>query len=201
MNNTRSHMPGFSLIELMVTLGVMAILLVMASPMITTTLEKNNVSSATNSLLASINYARAEAIGRGTYVSMCPTTDGRTCTTSTDYDTGWLIYAYTSSPVAQAAYDSTKSNNILLRYITARSGVSIQAGNTKILTFGPQGEMKPDNTPSAFDICYQQASSGTAQSTSEVPGVLLTLESSGNAFNQTLAAGAACTGPAPSSSI
>lgn len=201
MNRTHSGPRGFSIIELMVALAVLAIFLVLATPMISTTLEKNNVSSATNSLLGSINYARAEAISRGTYVSMCPTTDGKTCAASTAYDTGWLIYAYTSSPVAQAAYDSTKSNNILLRYITARSGVSIQAENTKVLTFGPQGEMKPDNTPSAFDICYQQASGGSAQSTSEVPGVLLTLESSGNAFNQTLAAGAACTGPAPSSSI
>ena len=171
--------------------------------MISTTLEKNNVSSASNALLASINYARAEAITRGTYVSMCPSTDGKTCATSTAYDTGWLIYAYTSNPIAQTAYDSTKSNNILLRYVTARSGVSIQAQDTKILTFGPQGEMKPNTTQTAFDVCYRPSgsSSGTGQSTSAVPGVWLTLESSGNAFNQTLAAGAACTGPAPSTSI
>lgn len=201
MNCTRSCIRGFSIIELMVALAVMAVFLVLATPMVSTILEKNHVSSATNSLLGSINYARAEAINRGTYVSICPTADGKTCATSTAYDTGWLIYAYTSTPVAQAPYDSTKSNNLLLRYITVRSGVSIQAENTKIVTFGPQGEMKPNNTPSAFDICYIQTSGGTAQSTSAVPGVLITLESSGNAFNQTLAAGAACTSPAPSTSI
>lgn len=203
MNHKPSHACGFSIIELMVTLAVMAVLSILAAPMIGTTLEKNNVSSATNALLASISYARAEAVSRGTYVSMCPTADGKTCATSTAYDTGWLIYTYSSSPATRVAYDSTKPNNLLLRYVTARSGVSIQAKDTNILTFGPQGEMKPNNTLSAFDICYRpvRASSGIGQSTGSVPGVWLTLEGSGNAVNQTLAAGASCTAPAPSTSI
>lgn len=202
MNCTRLRARGFSLVELMVAISVTAILLIIASPMITTTLERNNVSSASNTLLSNINYARSEAVNRGTDVSICPSTDGKTCASSTTaYETGWLIYTYSSSPVISKAYDSTKSNNLLLRVIQAQSGVSIQAEASGVISFGPQGEMKPDNTPSAFDVCYRPASStGTGQSTTTVPGVILTLQSSGMAYNQTLASGAACTAPAPASS-
>ena len=94
----------------MVTLCVMVILLVTAVPLINTTIEKNDVTSASNTLLADLDYARSEAVSRGTYVSICPSTNGSTCTTSTTYDTGWLIYTYSSSPVVGTAYNNTKSS-------------------------------------------------------------------------------------------
>jgi type IV fimbrial biogenesis protein FimT len=203
MSRIRPRMHGFSMIELMVTLAVMVILLIVAVPMISSTLEKSNVTSASNALLADISYARSEAVNRGTDVSMCATTDGATCDSSSAFDTGWLIYTYSSSPLVQKAYDNTKSNDLLLRHTGAQSGVSIQTEATiPIITFGPQGEMKPDNTPTAFDVCYRAGSitTGTGQSTAQVPGIGFTVQSSGSAFTQTLAAGAACTGPAPSTS-
>jgi type IV fimbrial biogenesis protein FimT len=202
MSRIRPRMHGFSLIELMVTLAVMVILLIVAVPMISSTLEKSNVTSASNALLADLSYARSEAVNRGTDVSVCATSDGQTCSGSTAYDTGWLIYTYSSSPVINTAYNNTKSNNLLLRHATQQTGVSIQAEIGTPISFGPQGEIKPDNTPTAFDICYRAGSSttGTGQSTAQVPGIGFTVQSSGGTFTQTLAAGAACTGPAPSTS-
>jgi len=198
MNYIGARIRGFTLIELMVTLTVMTILLVLAVPSITTTIHRNEVSSASNALIADLTYARAEAIDRGTDVSICPSSTGTSCTDGTAYETGWLVYTYTSGAVINADYNGTKTSNVILRHTTTQTGVSIQSENAIDITFGPQGEMKKDGTESAFDVCYSTGSGVLGQSTTTVPGVWLTVEGSGSTISQSLAAGTSCTGPSPS---
>ncbi|MGC1547762.1 MAG: GspH/FimT family pseudopilin [Rhodanobacter sp.] len=202
MNRNHSRIQGFTLIELVVTLVVLAILLAIALPSFTTAINNNHVASASNTLLADISYARTEAIDRGTDVSICPSSTGQTCTGGTAYDTGWLVYTYTAgNAVVSTAYDNTSATNVVLRYTTAQRGVSIQTESTvPIISFGPQGEMKPDTTESSFVTCSTSGTGGTAQSTATVPGVWLTILGSGSAYNQPWPVGTACTGPAPASS-
>ena len=78
--DTKREQGGFTLLELMVTLAVASILAVIALPSFRDLLRKNQVSSANNALLADLSYARSEAITRGNIVSICPSSDGATCT-------------------------------------------------------------------------------------------------------------------------
>ncbi|MFA6230419.1 MAG: GspH/FimT family pseudopilin [Rhodanobacter sp.] len=185
---------GFSLLELMITIAVMAILLAIAAPSLRDVIHRNEVSSASNALLASVSYARGEAITRGQLVSMCPSSDGATCTTSsTAYDPGWLVYTYPAG--AATANQAYKASNILLRATGARAGVSIQALGTTVATFGQQGQLV-SSTPAptlTFITCYRSGSSGTGSSSSAVPGVQLGVNGSGSVSTTTLAAGASCT--------
>lgn len=75
---------GFTLIELMVTIGIAAILLALALPSFTESIRANRVSTATNQTLATFNFARAEALRAKSNAWVCPSNDSRT-----DCGTNW----------------------------------------------------------------------------------------------------------------
>lgn len=192
MTCMRNHQRGFSLLELMITLSVAAILLVIAVPSFRDLMHRNQVSAASNELLASMAYARTEAITRGQLVSMCPSADsGGTCAGGTTFESGWIVYTYPAGAAsANKAYDSASS--ILLRTTTARTGVSVRAKGSTVITFGQQGQLSP-NTPLRFATCYRSGSTGVGDSTTTVPGVQLDVNGSGSVTSTPLAAGASCT--------
>ena len=94
MTDMPSRSRGFSLLELMITITVMAILLAIAVPSLRDVIHRNEVSSASNALLASVSYARAEAITRGQLVSMCPGDESGCTSGSKVFDQGWIVYTY-----------------------------------------------------------------------------------------------------------
>src|SRR5690348_2467245 len=96
MKNRHRCKRGFTLLELMVTLAVASVLVVIAVPSFRDLLRRNQVSSASNALLADLSYARSEASMRGSIVSICPSTDGTTCTSTQAYESGWLVYTYSA---------------------------------------------------------------------------------------------------------
>lgn len=183
MTNLPSRSRGFSLLELMITITVMAILLAIAVPSFRDVIHRNQVSSGSNALLASVNYARSEAITRGQLVSMCPGDATSGCTSGSKvYDQGWIVYTYPAGAAsANKAYAATSS--ILLRSTDPQTNVSIQAKDGAIVTFGQQGQLKP-GTPLRFATCYRSGSSGTGTITAKVPGVQLDVNGSGSVTNQ-----------------
>lgn len=182
---------GFTLIELMVTLAILAILTMFALPSFRDTIRRNQVSSGSNALLADLNYARAEAINRGQLVTLCPSTDGSNCATSTAWGTGWLVYTYPAG--AASSNKAYVAGNILLRSATKQNGTGIWSGQATYPSFGPQGQLKPGTAtvPFRFVTCFN-AGSGGYTNTSTVPGTELDVNSLGNLSNFPLAAGASC---------
>lgn len=63
---------GFTLVELMIGIAVAAILLIVAVPGFTATINRNRLATAGNELLASLQLARMEAVRRGNTVVVCP---------------------------------------------------------------------------------------------------------------------------------
>jgi type IV fimbrial biogenesis protein FimT len=192
--NAKSYQQGFSLLELMVALAVAAILVAIAVPSFRDLIHRSQVSSASNALLASVSYARTEAITRGQLVSMCPSADnGGSCTGGTAFESGWMVYTYPAGAAsANTAYDATKAT--LLRATTARTGVSIRSKGAAVITFGLQGQLKPSAPILTFDTCYRSTDSTDAgESTAKTQGVQLIVNGSGSVVTNTLAVDASCT--------
>jgi type IV fimbrial biogenesis protein FimT len=82
---------GFTLLELMVTLAVAAILFSVAVPGFQQMVQRNRVITYTNDFIATVNYARSEAIRTASPVSICASSDGATCTGT--WSQGWITFA------------------------------------------------------------------------------------------------------------
>ena len=83
---------GFTLIELIVTLSIAAILLSVAVPSYQATVVNNRLATDANRLLADLALARSEAVKRGTRVTLCKSADGAACTTAGAWQQGWVVF-------------------------------------------------------------------------------------------------------------
>lgn len=75
---------GFTLIELMVTISIAAILLAIGIPSFQAIFENNRLATQANELITAVNLARSEAIKRGADVTITPNT--------LDYVNGWCVH-------------------------------------------------------------------------------------------------------------
>ncbi len=88
---------GFTLIELMVTMSIAAILLTVAVPSFQTTIANNRLATQTNNLVTGVNIARSEAVKRVTSVILCSSTNPNatapTCIgAGNTWSSGWIIF-------------------------------------------------------------------------------------------------------------
>jgi len=118
---------GFTLVELMVTVAVLAIVAVVALPGFTMVFNSNRLSSQANALVASIQHARMEALRLGRPVSVCRSTDATTCAGSGEWSQ-WIVVAPASG--GRAAQ--------VIRSETANAAVEITSSVDE-LTFGSNG--------------------------------------------------------------
>ena len=117
---------GFTLIELMVTVGVMAILAAIAFPSFQGVMRSNRLATTTNQVLGALALARAEAIRNTRGAGVCPSTDGSSCASSTNWTTGWLVW---SDVNGNGTYDGS-STDTALRFVQ---------GNPQVTITGPSG--------------------------------------------------------------
>lgn len=85
---------GFTLVELMITLSVLAIGAAIAYPSFEGVMKSNRVSTATNELVASLSLARSEAIRGSRDSGVCPSADGLEC--EGNWDEGVMVWARTA---------------------------------------------------------------------------------------------------------
>ncbi|MET3913644.1 type IV fimbrial biogenesis protein FimT [Variovorax sp. OAS795] len=79
------RLAGFTLIELMVTVAIAAVLLVVAAPSFVNFQRNSELTSATNSFVAAVNAARGEAMKRGMNAMLVPATGA-------DWSSGWTVF-------------------------------------------------------------------------------------------------------------
>ncbi|HST28688.1 MAG TPA: GspH/FimT family pseudopilin, partial [Rudaea sp.] len=83
---------GFTLVELMITIFVAAILVTIALPSFRELVVSNHVTESTNLLLSDLNLARSEAVHRGTQVAVINAAG----VGSNNWSGGWKVAADTA---------------------------------------------------------------------------------------------------------
>jgi len=94
---------GFSLTELAMVMAIVAILMGIAVPSYRFVTNSYRMSSEVNGLLGDLMLARAEAIKEGQPVTVCASTNGTTCSGSTSWQRGWILWSNPTNAAQPAA--------------------------------------------------------------------------------------------------
>lgn len=142
---------GFTLIEVMIVVAILAIFAGIAAPNFRELITQNRMTSQANDLLAALQFARSEAITRGRRVSICPSNNGTACTNSA-WQGGWIVFAEGLTGTI-GTYES--AGDTLLRVQQALQGTSTLTVGGNI-TFQPNGTVATART---FTLCPNDGSS------------------------------------------
>ncbi len=82
---------GFTLVEMMVALVVLAVLIVISAPGFSDLIKNNRMLSQVYAMRAALNGARSEALAQRNFVTLCRSDDGATCS-SGDWNTGFIAF-------------------------------------------------------------------------------------------------------------
>lgn len=134
---------GFTLIELMVTITVAAVLLTIALPSFVNTTLNSKLRATANNLSAAAMLARSEAIKRNSATRLCASDNGTSC--NGNWEDGWIVI--------------TTDNTVVHVEGAAPDGFKVNAGVTT-LTFAPSGV---GSTATSFTICRATPSVGSQE--------------------------------------
>ncbi|ADE17005.1 putative type-4 fimbrial pilin related signal peptide protein (plasmid) [Nitrosococcus halophilus Nc 4] len=96
---------GFTLVELIITLAIAAILVTMAVPSFTNTIRNNRLVTDTNNLITAFNLARSEAIKRGVSSAICSGSESAGC--GGNWNSGWIVFVDSDEDCAYTAGTDT----------------------------------------------------------------------------------------------
>jgi type IV fimbrial biogenesis protein FimT len=149
MVERRRPQGGFSLLETLIVIAIVAILLALGVPSFKYVTQSNRATSEINGMLGALQLARAEAIKEGQSVSVCPSLDGATCVVgSTDWETGWIIFS-DSLP-----YGTVNGTDFVVRVQRGFTSTDTLTSdhNISIITFSREGFAMNLGTPVTFTL-------------------------------------------------
>ncbi len=145
---------GFTLVELLATIAVATILLGIATPSFIEFSRKTRITTYTNDFVATMNFARSEAIRRGATVTICHTNNETAC--SGTWSDGWLVF---TDKNGNGAIDTTDNDEILRTHEHFASGYALGTNDTfaNNIIYGPDGAA---NDIGVFAVCHGTETKG-----------------------------------------
>jgi type IV fimbrial biogenesis protein FimT len=146
---------GFTVIELIVTVALVAILLTFGVPSFSSTIEQNKLSTQVNDLISTLQYARSESVKTGKRITVCKSNNGTACVNAAaGYESGWIVF------VDNAPSDGALSAGELLLKVhdPLDSNLTLRGNNrfVNFISYLPDGGIAnadPNTDPDHFVLC------------------------------------------------
>lgn len=117
---------GLTLVELLVTMAVAAVLLGIGVPAFGSLVQDSRLTTTTNRLVSALHLARSEAVLHNARVTLCNSADGHYCAEAGGWDQGWIVFLDTDST------GSRSDENPLIAVGDAAAGGITITGNTPV---------------------------------------------------------------------
>ena len=145
--------PGFSLVETLVVLIIIAGVLGLAVPDFSTQIIAKEVDVASGRLFQDLQFARVHSIRRGVPVVLCPSEDGTSCLLGGQWQQGWIGFEDFNRDERRDHAEKI----LLVGPLT--TSVSVKWRSRNWLRFSPDGEAWPNGH---FRICSSDLSKARA---------------------------------------
>lgn len=131
---------GFTMVELMVTVAVLAVLAAIAAPMFSDTLRKVRLNAVTSALVSSLQQARSDSIRLNRRVLVCASNTNRDdCSSTSDWGAnGWLVCYDEDADNSCDSGSSTLPNPMRIENTVSATTTTV-TGPTAPVRFNPIG--------------------------------------------------------------
>ena len=131
---------GLTLMEMIVALMIIGLIATLGAPNLSEFIDDNRLNAAVGDLVSSIQGARAEAVGRNAYVTLCKkNAAGTGCVTAGGWQQGWIIFVDVD---ADGVVDGGDGDEVVAVHDALLGSVTLQgtAGVANLITFRPSGQ-------------------------------------------------------------
>ena len=149
-STVRRRQEGFTLAELMVSIGIGSLLLSVGVPSYTTVTQNARQVSSSNELLSNLHFAREMSITRNVRVTLCPSSSGNDCE-AVDWTDGWILFLDNDGDQAVDAGETVE------RFVDGLGALDVSSAEFgEFLIYRPNGRIMVNNVrdnSGAFTLC------------------------------------------------
>ena len=148
---------GFTLIELIITMVIAAIVVTIGVPSFRNTILNNTRVAQVNEFVGALNLARSEAAKSGLRATICRSADGATCATDTTgvWENGWIVYVDRNQDSALSSGETIKVQGSIPQSFTLQTSGALTQSVTYLANgtlFSP-GSIDAATCQGVFKLC------------------------------------------------
>lgn len=153
------RMAGFTLMELMIAVAVLAILVGIGIPSFQDMIRRNRLATQTNALVSALSVARSEAVKRGMLVTVCPANDEQNdCSGLANWsENGLIVFSDGQGVVGRRNFDAAlpaRDNDTIIQVIAPAAEQKIAINNDRLqVSYRQDGMLDlPAGTPETLFV-------------------------------------------------
>lgn len=177
---------GFTLLELIIIIGILGITMAVAAPGLATMISNNRISSDASDFVAALQLAKAEAAARVNPVTVCKkNTSSTDCIASGDWSQGWIVF---SDINGDGGVDAGAGETVLLSHEALHPRITFggTTGVTDSITYRPSGTTSVTSTEILI-VCDDRGFDGNISR-----GILVTITGRGSVMKASDTGQTAC---------